>query len=433
MPRVNFVLLVGVLLLVAMFRSSSALASAYGIAVTGTMVVTGIMAFVVIWKVWRWPLPAAAALMVPFLFIDLSFLGANLLKVVEGGWVPLALGGLVIIVMYTWRHGSRLLFEKTRRQEIPLADLVRMLEKKPPLRVPGTAVFLTSTPECAPTALMHSLKHYKVLHEHNVILTIETADAPRVDPGERVRIEGVGETFTRVRLRFRIHGDPERTEGAGDRAQDRLDVRHHVHIVLSVTTRAQAGHSLRHAALAGSPFHHAHTDRQRRHRLLPDPDRASRGGGHAGDDLIASPGNKIGEHTLDSRAVTRDFWRPVPAPRRNRGGSPMSAQLGRENVHDLAPEEVARGLAEGKILLVDVREPNETEIERYPDAFYLPMSEFDPAAIPDPQGRQVVFACRSGNRSVTASLIAQSAGLPYDSHLAGGMKAWKELGLPTES
>lgn len=111
----------------------------------------------------------------------------------------------------------------------------------------------------------------------------------------------------------------------------------------------------------------------------------------------------------------------------------MSAQLGRDNVRDLGPEEVARGLAEGKILLVDVREPNETEVERYPDAFYLPMSEFDPAAIPDPQGRQVVFACRSGNRSVTASLIAQSAGLPYDNHLAGGMKAWKELGLPTES
>jgi len=111
----------------------------------------------------------------------------------------------------------------------------------------------------------------------------------------------------------------------------------------------------------------------------------------------------------------------------------MSAQLGRENVHDLAPEEVARGIAEGKVLLVDVREPNETEVERYPEAVYLPMSEFDPAAIPDPQGRQVVFACRSGNRSVTASLLAQAAGLPYDAHLAGGMKAWKAVGLPTES
>jgi KUP system potassium uptake protein len=202
MPRVNSFLLMGVLLLVALFRSSSALASAYGIAVTGTMVVTGIMAFVVIWKVWNWSVIAAAALMAPFLFIDLTFLSANLLKVIEGGWVPLAFGGLVMIVMYTWRRGSRLLFEKTRRQEIPLHDLVRMLEKKPPVRVPGTAVFLTSTPESAPTALMHSLKHYKVLHEHNVILTIETEHAPRVDPAERVAIEGVGETFTRVVLRF---------------------------------------------------------------------------------------------------------------------------------------------------------------------------------------------------------------------------------------
>ena len=111
----------------------------------------------------------------------------------------------------------------------------------------------------------------------------------------------------------------------------------------------------------------------------------------------------------------------------------MSAQLGRENVHDLEPQDVARGLAEGKILLVDVREPVETQVERYPEAFYLPMSQFDPATIPDPQGRQVVFACRSGNRSVTASLMAQAAGLPYDAHLAGGIKAWKALGLPTET
>jgi KUP system potassium uptake protein len=202
LPRVNSFLLIGVLLLVAMFRSSGALASAYGIAVTGTMVVTGMMAVVVVWKVWNWSLFAAAALMTPFLLIDLTFLGANLLKVVEGGWVPLAFGGLVMIVMYTWLRGSRLLFEKTRRQEIPLADLVRMLEKKPPLRVPGTAVFLTSTPDSAPTALMHSLKHYKVLHEHNVILTVQSEQAPRVAPAERVSIESVGQTFTRVALRF---------------------------------------------------------------------------------------------------------------------------------------------------------------------------------------------------------------------------------------
>src|SRR5437899_12658453 len=99
----------------------------------------------------------------------------------------------------------------------------------------------------------------------------------------------------------------------------------------------------------------------------------------------------------------------------------MSAQLGRENVHDPTPEEVSRGLAEGKILLVDVREPNETEVERYPEAFYLPMSEFDPASIPDPAGRRVLFACRSGSRSLTASLIAQAAGLPYAAHVSPGL------------
>jgi KUP system potassium uptake protein len=202
MPRVNGLLLLGVLLLVAMFRSSSALASAYGIAVSGTMVVTCMMAFIVIWRMWRWSMLAAAALIVPFLLIDLTFLSANMLKVVQGGWVPLALGGLVMMVMYTWRRGTRILFAKTRRLETPLDDLVRILEKKPPQRVPGTAVFLTSDPKSAPTALMHSLKHYKVLHEKNVILSVETTHTPRVAPDMRVRIEPVGSTFTRVLLRF---------------------------------------------------------------------------------------------------------------------------------------------------------------------------------------------------------------------------------------
>jgi KUP system potassium uptake protein len=202
MPRVNGLLLIGVLLLVALFRSSTAMASAYGIAVTGTMVVTGMMAFIVIWRMWRWSPFAAAALMVPFIFVDLTFLMANLLKVVEGGWVPLAIGGLVMLVMYTWRRGTRILFAKTRRLETPLDDLVRILEKKPPQRVPGTAVFLTSDPKSAPTALLHSLKHYKVLHEKNVILSVETTHTPRVDSDKRVRIEPVGSTFLRVLLRF---------------------------------------------------------------------------------------------------------------------------------------------------------------------------------------------------------------------------------------
>src|SRR5438046_7727310 len=194
-------LFISVWLLGLRFRASSALASAYGIAVTGTMVVAAMMGFVVIWRVWKWSPVAAAALIVPFLFLDITFLAANLLKVFEGGWVPLALGGIVMLLMYTWRRGSRLLFEKSRKLEFPLADLVGMLEKRPPQRVTGNAVLLASDPESAPTALMHSLKHYKVLHEKNVILTIETAPTPRIEDSDRVRLEEISATFSKVTLR----------------------------------------------------------------------------------------------------------------------------------------------------------------------------------------------------------------------------------------
>jgi KUP system potassium uptake protein len=221
MPRINSSLLVGVLLLVALFRSSSGLASAYGIAVTGTMVVTAIMAFVVVHRVWQWSLAATIALITPLVVVDATFLMANMLKIVEGGWVPLAIAGVVMVIMHTWRKGTKILFEKTRRGETPLDFLVPNLEKKAektrqekiqhPGREPkkddlewvaGTAVFLTSDPISAPTALMHSIKHYNVLHQKNVILSIETEHRPRVPQAERVRIEAVGKTFSRVVLRF---------------------------------------------------------------------------------------------------------------------------------------------------------------------------------------------------------------------------------------
>ncbi len=191
MPQVNWLLLAGVLMLVLLFGSSSKLASAYGIAVTGTMVVTAAMAIYVIWKNWNWPLWAALALMLPLLAIDVIFLGANALKVLDGGWVPLALGGVIVLLMWTWRRGSSLLQEKTRRIEVPLADLAESLARRQPHRVPGTAVFFTSDPDSAPTALMHSLKHYQVLHRDNVVLTIRTADVPTVEgPDKREDREG---------------------------------------------------------------------------------------------------------------------------------------------------------------------------------------------------------------------------------------------------
>jgi KUP system potassium uptake protein len=202
LPRVNTLLLIGVMFLVLMFRTSSNLASAYGIAVSTTMVADGIMGFVVIWKLWNWRAATAAAVIVPLVTVDLTFFAANLLKLLEGAWVPLLFGVAMAVMIWTWRRGSVILADKTRRTEVPLDSLIKSLEKRPPHIVKGTAVFLTSDPSFAPTALLHNLKHNKVLHEHNVVLTIETAQTPRVSLVDRVRMEKVSDKFAKVRLRF---------------------------------------------------------------------------------------------------------------------------------------------------------------------------------------------------------------------------------------
>ena len=201
-PRVTFALLIGVLLLVGLFRTSSALASAYGIAVATTMVVDGVLGFVVVWKLWQWPLWRSLALIVPFFIVDVTFFSANLIKLLEGAWVPILFGTSMVLLILTWRRGSGILVNKTRRSEVPLETLFRSLEKKPPHIVPGTAVFLTSDPEFAPTALLHNLKHNKVLHESNVVLTVVTGDTPRVPESERVRIAPVSKHFSRISLKF---------------------------------------------------------------------------------------------------------------------------------------------------------------------------------------------------------------------------------------
>ena len=202
LPRVNTALLAGVLLLVGLFRTSSSLASAYGIAVATTMVVDGLLGFIVIWKLWRLPAWKAALLMVPLVVVDFTFLSANMLKLLEGAWVPLLFGVCTVMLILTWTRGTRILASKTRKTEVPLEALLHSLEKKPPHVVPGTAVFLTSDPEFAPTALLHNLKHNKVLHEHNVILTIVTVDTPRVSEEDRVTIAPVSQYFSRVALKF---------------------------------------------------------------------------------------------------------------------------------------------------------------------------------------------------------------------------------------
>jgi KUP system potassium uptake protein len=213
LPRVNIMLLIGVLLLVGLFRTSSGLASAYGIAVSTTMVADGIMCFVVIWKLWNWRAATAAALIAPLVFIDLTFLTANLLKLLQGAWVPVLFGLMMVALIWTWRRGSAILIQKTRRTEVPLLDLIKSLEKRPPHIVKGTAVFLTSDPGYVPTALLHNLKHNKVLHEHNVILTVLTAETPRVDVSDRVRMENISDKFSTVKLKYGFMETPNVPKG----------------------------------------------------------------------------------------------------------------------------------------------------------------------------------------------------------------------------
>jgi KUP system potassium uptake protein len=199
--RVNWLLLLAVLLLVAVFKSSSALAAAYGVAVTATMITTSLMAFFVFWRRWHWSIWRAAVLIIPLLLIEQVFFAANVIKIFEGAWVPLVIAIALMLVMLTWLRGTSILNALSRKHEgADLEWLVSKLERKPPYRVNGTAVFLTGTPDAAPTALLHNLKHNYVLHERNVVLTFKTADVPRVPNSERLAIEKLSDSFTAVSL-----------------------------------------------------------------------------------------------------------------------------------------------------------------------------------------------------------------------------------------
>jgi len=212
MPRVNWLLLSAVLLLVAVFKTSSGLAAAYGVAVTATMIATSLMAFVVLHRRWLWPMWRVAALLVPLLAIELVFFSANAIKLLQGAWVPLAGAAFLIAVMLTWRRGTAILAAE-ERAHADLRSVLNSLERKPPLRVNGTAVFLTATPEAAPSSLLHNLKHNHMLHERNILLTIKAAAAPRVPNSERVRIEPISETFTAVTLIYGFMETPDVMKG----------------------------------------------------------------------------------------------------------------------------------------------------------------------------------------------------------------------------
>jgi KUP system potassium uptake protein len=208
LPQINNMLLIGVLLLVAMFQSSDNLSHAYGLAVTGTMLVTTSLAYIVVRRMWRWGPVRTALLIGPLLAMDLTFLASNALKFLSGGWAPVLIGLALSLVMLTWHRGTQLLFDKTRRDSVPLKDLADILKQRAPHRVAGTAVFLTSDPDVAPVALMHNLKHNKVLHEKNVILTVATAETPRVRDDDRIKIEPVSPDFTKVTITYGFMESP---------------------------------------------------------------------------------------------------------------------------------------------------------------------------------------------------------------------------------
>ena len=208
MPQINWLLLIGVVALVIVFESSSNLASAYGIAVTATMLVDSFLIYIVMTRLWNFRPWIAMAIVTPFIIVDIAFFSANLLKVFAGGWFPLLLGGFLLFVMLTWVRGSSILMAKSLRDSVPIAALIDSLKVGPPVRVKGTAVFLTGSLESAPIALMHNLKHNKVLHERNVLLKVLTADTPRVADDARAVMHRLSDDFVTIEMSFGFMESP---------------------------------------------------------------------------------------------------------------------------------------------------------------------------------------------------------------------------------
>ncbi len=208
LPWINRMLLVLTLAAVVGFQSSSNLAAAYGIAVVGTMTIDSVLVMIVFRYLWRWSALRVGAMGLLFLTVDLAFFTANVDKVEHGGWFPLVLGALVFTLMTTWRRGRELVMRGVRQGGLALEPFIASISAHPPLRVPGTAVFLTSNEQGVPNALLHNLKHNKVLHERNVILTVETVETPVADARERAAVQRLGDAFYGLRLRFGFSEDP---------------------------------------------------------------------------------------------------------------------------------------------------------------------------------------------------------------------------------
>ncbi|HWU41773.1 MAG TPA: KUP/HAK/KT family potassium transporter, partial [Bdellovibrio sp.] len=197
-PAVNWSLFVGVIWLVLTFKTSSNLAAAYGIAVTGTMIITTILAFEVARQKWNWSILKSAAIFGAFLIMDTAFLGANVHKIPHGGWVALLIGGAIYLLMTTWQRGRQILFRRLKERSMPVEEFCQKILREPPFRVPGTAIFMSGDPWGVPPPLLHNLKHNRVLHQRIAVLTIQTREVPYVSKKERISIQEVIPNFYRI-------------------------------------------------------------------------------------------------------------------------------------------------------------------------------------------------------------------------------------------
>ena len=209
-PQVNWFLAISTVLIVIGFRSSGALAAAYGIAVTMTMIITALLLHVVAVERWHWPVPVAVAVTTAFLAIDLSFFAANLLKVMQGGWLPIAIGIALFSLMTTWKTGRRIVAERLTARAFPLEAFATAVRTAPPQRVPGTAIFMTAQPTGTPAALVHNLHYNKVLHEHVVVLMVATVPTPHLAvPEDRISVQRMGANIYNAKIQYGFMEDPD--------------------------------------------------------------------------------------------------------------------------------------------------------------------------------------------------------------------------------
>ncbi|MEQ1869233.1 MAG: potassium transporter Kup [Vicinamibacterales bacterium] len=227
-PQVNWALMAATIAIVLGFRSSSALAAAYGIAVTMTMVITALLLHVVMLQRWRWPAPLAFTVTGIFLTIDLAFFGANALKIMHGGWLPLVIGAAIFTLMTTWKRGRQILGERLTARAMPLEQFIERITEKPPVRVPGTAVFMTAQPHSTPPALTHNLRYNKVLHETVIVLVVQTQPVPHVADEERMTVSPIGHGLFDVTIRYGFTEEPDVPVALGALGAQGLDIGHDV-------------------------------------------------------------------------------------------------------------------------------------------------------------------------------------------------------------